>query len=178
MPPIRMAAVASRWWCCSWTSGVCARNCLRSRAASPPMATTASCRIFSIAKGKFATNAAMPRARWCRSTLCRWRCRRKCAATRPKSSGRAAFYAAQEFPERFRANASLHGTWLVTDAADSPHTLAHRMRGEFYCGYGARDRFATPDVVAALEHVLAGRADLAYRFNLHAGAGHGYALPD
>jgi carboxymethylenebutenolidase len=92
--------------------------------------------------------------------------------------GRAAFYAGQEFPERFRANASLHGTWLVADAADSPHTLAHRMCGEFYCGYGARDRFATPDVIATLGRALGGQTDLAYRFNLHAGAGHGYALPD
>ena len=57
-----------------------------------------------------------------------------------------AFYAAQEFPERFRANASLHGTWLVSDAPDSPHRLAQLMRGEIYCGYGEHDRFATPDV--------------------------------
>ena len=88
------------------------------------------------------------------------------------------FTPAQEFPQRFRANASLHGTWLVTDAADSPHRLAHRMRGEVYCGYGERDRFAAPEIVAALERALGGRADLAYRCNLHAGANHGYALPD
>jgi carboxymethylenebutenolidase len=92
--------------------------------------------------------------------------------------GRIALHAGQEFPQRFRANASLHGTWLVTDAPDSPHRLAHLMRGEVYCGYGERDRFAAPDIVAALERVLGGRTDLAYRFNLHAGANHGYALPD
>jgi carboxymethylenebutenolidase len=92
--------------------------------------------------------------------------------------GRIALHAGQEFPQRFRANASLHGTWLVTDAADSPHRLAHLMRGEVYCGYGARDRFATPQIVAAVERAFTGHADLSYRFNLHAGAGHGYALPD
>lgn len=92
--------------------------------------------------------------------------------------GRIAFHAAQEFPERFRANASLHGTWLVSDAADSPHRLAHLMRGEIYCGHGERDRFATPDVLAALTLALGGRSDLVYRFNIHAGAEHGYALPD
>ncbi|HEY4982978.1 MAG TPA: dienelactone hydrolase family protein [Pseudolabrys sp.] len=92
--------------------------------------------------------------------------------------GRVALHAAQEFPDRFRANASLHGSGLVTDAADSPHRLAHLMRGEVYCGYGERDRFATPDMLAALERAFAGRADLAYRFNRHAGANHGYALPD
>ncbi|MBI5910934.1 MAG: dienelactone hydrolase family protein [Betaproteobacteria bacterium] len=92
--------------------------------------------------------------------------------------GRFAFHAAQEFPERFRANASLHGTWLVSDAADSPHRLAHLMRGEIYCGYGGDDRFAAPAVLAELARVLGGRGDLVYRFNIHAGAGHGYALPD
>ena len=92
--------------------------------------------------------------------------------------GRFAFHAAQEFPERFRANASLHGTWLVSDAADSPHRLAALMRGEIYCGHGGNDRFAAPDVLAALERALGGRDDLVYRCNVHAGAGHGYALPD
>jgi carboxymethylenebutenolidase len=92
--------------------------------------------------------------------------------------GRAAFYAGQEFPERFRANASLHGTWLVTEAADSPHRLVHRMRGEIYCGYGERDRFSTPEIVAAMTAAFEGRSDIAYRFDVHPGAGHGYALPD
>jgi carboxymethylenebutenolidase len=91
---------------------------------------------------------------------------------------RLAFHAAQEFPQRFHANASLHGTWLVTDAADSPHRLAHLMRGEFYCGYGERDRFAAPETRAALEQAFAACDDVIYRSNLHAGADHGYALPD
>jgi carboxymethylenebutenolidase len=92
--------------------------------------------------------------------------------------GRLAFHAAQEFPQRFRANASLHGTRLVNDAADSPHRLVNQMRGEFYGGFGELDRSAGPDVVAALERELAGSANLRYRFNLHPGAHHGYALPD
>ena len=92
--------------------------------------------------------------------------------------GRIALQAGQEFPQKFRANASLHGTWLVSDAADSPHRLAHLMRGEVYCGYGDRDRFATPDIVATLQRTLGGQPGLGYRCNLHAGANHGYSLPD
>jgi carboxymethylenebutenolidase len=92
--------------------------------------------------------------------------------------GRLAFHAGQEFPDRFCANASLHGTWLVTDAADSPHRLTQFMRGEVYCGYGERDRFASPEIIAALEAAFAGCTNLAYRCNLHRGANHGYALPD
>ena len=92
--------------------------------------------------------------------------------------GRIALHAGQEFPDRFRANASLHGTWLVTDAADSPHRLAPLMRGEVYCGYGERDRFATPEIIATLEAAFAGCTNVAYRCNVHRGANHGYALPD
>jgi carboxymethylenebutenolidase len=92
--------------------------------------------------------------------------------------GRAAFYAGQEFAGRFVANASLHGTHLVTDAADSPHRLVERMRGEFYGGYGERDRFAAPDMIAALDSAFAGNPRIIYRRNVHAGADHGYSLPD
>lgn len=92
--------------------------------------------------------------------------------------GRAAFYAGQEFAERFVANASLHGTHLVTDAADSPHRLVDRMRGEVYCGYGSLDRMATPEIVAALDRAFAANPHVVYRSHVHAGAHHGYSLPD
>lgn len=92
--------------------------------------------------------------------------------------GRLAFHAAQEFPERFLANACLHGTRLVSDAADSPHRLANVMRGEMYCGFGEHDPFAPPETRAALARAFAGCADVTYRSNVHAGANHGYSLPD
>jgi carboxymethylenebutenolidase len=92
--------------------------------------------------------------------------------------GRLVFHAAQEFPDRFRANASLHGTRLASDAADSPHRMAHVMRGEIYCGFGERDKFASAQTRAALAQAFAACDDVIYRSNLHAGADHGYALPD
>jgi carboxymethylenebutenolidase len=92
--------------------------------------------------------------------------------------GRLAFQAAQEFPGRFCANASLHGTLLFSDAPDSPHRLVHAMRGEFYCGFGERDRFAAPEALAAIAQAFAANGKVSYRNNVHAGAGHGYALPD
>lgn len=91
--------------------------------------------------------------------------------------GRIAFLAAQEFPERFRATASLHGVFLVTDAADSPHRLATSMQGEVYCGYAEHDRFAAPELRAALKHAFETSA-ASYREAFHAGAHHGYSLPD
>ncbi len=92
--------------------------------------------------------------------------------------GRAALYAGQEFPARFLANASLHGTHLVTEAEDSPHALVDRMRGEVYCGHGALDRMSAPEIVAALDRAFAANPNVVYRRNLHAGAHHGYSLPD
>lgn len=92
--------------------------------------------------------------------------------------GRIAFFAGQEFPERIRATASLHGTLLVTDASDSPHRLVPRMRGEVYCGHAEHDRFSEPKILAALAQSFEDCADLVYRSNFHRGAHHGYSLPD
>jgi len=92
--------------------------------------------------------------------------------------GRVIFFAGQEFPERFRANASLHGTRLITEAPDSPHRLIGRMRGELYCGYGASDSLCGPDVAAEIARVSKANPDLRYRGQIHPGADHGYALPD
>lgn len=92
--------------------------------------------------------------------------------------GRIAFLAAQEFPERFRATASLHGVFLVTDAPDSPHRLVPAMRGEVYCGHAEHDKFSAPELLAALAGAFDGRADPRYRSRFHCGADHGYSLPD
>jgi carboxymethylenebutenolidase len=92
--------------------------------------------------------------------------------------GREAFFAAQEFPERFRATASLHGSRLVTPADDSPHRLAPRMRGEVYCGFAEFDRGAPREVIGKVEESLHGIAGLTCRMQTHRGAHHGYALPD
>lgn len=92
--------------------------------------------------------------------------------------GRKVLLAAQEFPQRFRATASLHGTRMVTDAADSPHRLVQRMRGEAYCGFGELDPYTPPQTRAAIAEAFAACNDVTYRCNVHAGVNHGYALPD
>ena len=48
--------------------------------------------------------------------------------------GRLSLSAAAEFPDVFRASASMHGTAMVSDAPDSPHLSIGKMRGEVYCG--------------------------------------------
>ena len=91
--------------------------------------------------------------------------------------GRHVICVSAAYPERFVAAASLHGTQLVTDREGSPHRLAPLLRGELYCGFAEKDPNATPPIRAALAEAFAG-CPVDYRFALHAGAEHGYALPD
>jgi carboxymethylenebutenolidase len=91
--------------------------------------------------------------------------------------GRHVFRATEHFPQRFKASASLHGTELVTAAVDSPHLAVRKGSGELYCGFGDRDRHTPRATVNALAESLA-HAPLKYRFEVHGGADHGYALPD
>jgi carboxymethylenebutenolidase len=91
--------------------------------------------------------------------------------------GRHVFRVATAFPDRFKASASLHGTHLVTDKADSPHRSLGQMRGELYCGFGEKDMHAAPPVLKALEET-ARESEVQYTPQLHKGADHGYALPE
>jgi carboxymethylenebutenolidase len=92
--------------------------------------------------------------------------------------GRHALYVAGHYPEEFRATASLHGTNLVTDAADSPHRLADRFRGEMYCGFAEQDPLAPPSMISTLADLLGDRSNVRYHFEVHRGTERGYSLPD
>jgi carboxymethylenebutenolidase len=91
--------------------------------------------------------------------------------------GRHVICVAAAYPELFIAAASLHGTQLVSDREASPHGLAGQLRGELYCGFAEKDPNATPPIRAALAEAFAGWP-VDYRFALHVGTEHGYALPD
>jgi len=92
--------------------------------------------------------------------------------------GRLSLAAAAEFPDQFRACASMHGTRLVNDKPDSPHRLVDRMRGEIYCGFAEKDDLAPPSTIETLRKLFAGCDKVKYRAIVHAGTEHGYALPD
>jgi carboxymethylenebutenolidase len=91
--------------------------------------------------------------------------------------GRYVMGAAGTYPERFVASASLHGTILISDQKDSPHLLAAKLRGEFYCGFAERDSHAPLPMVQELEKILK-PCPVRYRFTVHPGTEHGYSLPD
>lgn len=91
--------------------------------------------------------------------------------------GRHVLCVAGAYPERFIANASLHGTALISDREDSPHRLAKRFRGELYCGFAEHDPHALPAMIAELGALLA-HCPVEYHHEFHRGAEHGYALPN
>ncbi len=85
--------------------------------------------------------------------------------------------AAGLFPDRMQAGASLHGTRLISEAPDSPHLRAEKFRGELYCGFGEKDHFSPPELIAEMSALL-GSLPVKYSHVVHPGAEHGYALPD
>jgi len=91
--------------------------------------------------------------------------------------GRYVMGAAGTYPEHFVASASLHGTTLISDRDDSPHLLAAKLRGEFYCGFAEYDSHAPLTMVQELDKILK-PCRVGYRFTVHPGTEHGYSLPD
>lgn len=92
--------------------------------------------------------------------------------------GRYALQAAAHYPDDFQANASLHGTRLVTDAPLSPHKLAGKCRGEIYCGFAEHDELTPEATRKTLSEAFAACPNVHYRHALHKGTIHGYALPN
>jgi len=91
--------------------------------------------------------------------------------------GRHVLCVAGAFPERIVASASLHGTRLISDDADSPHRRVADFRGELYCGFAETDPYAPLAMIKELDELLR-PCGVAYRYAIHGGAVHGYALPN
>lgn len=68
--------------------------------------------------------------------------------------GRIAFVAAGHFPNRFAAAASYHPSGLATDAPDSPHLLAPKMKARVYVGGAIEDRGFDDAQKARLDRAL------------------------
>jgi carboxymethylenebutenolidase len=91
--------------------------------------------------------------------------------------GRHVMQVAVQYPDRFKASASLHGTTLISDRPDSPHLGVAKLRGELYCGFAEFDHYAPLPMVKQLDDLLK-PCPVKYAHQIHKGAEHGYALPD
>jgi carboxymethylenebutenolidase len=92
--------------------------------------------------------------------------------------GRLGLYLAGTRPERMRATASLHGTFLVSEKAESPHLLADRFRGAIYCAFAEHDEWVGPEVIPTLDRVIGANPNVAYQKVVHPDTTHGYSIPD
>lgn len=91
-------------------------------------------------------------------------------------SGCYALAAAARYPDRVKAAASFYGTWLVDDAAESPHLTFGQVKGELYISFAEHDRLAPLDMVEELRRLFAA-AGSPGEIELQPGVHHGFAFP-
>ena len=89
-------------------------------------------------------------------------------------SGRYAVNAATHFPDRVKAAASIYGTQLATDEANSPHLAASKTKAELYFGCAETDIYAPAEVI---EKVKEGMTGAHAEVEIYPGTHHGFAFP-
>jgi len=91
-------------------------------------------------------------------------------------SGPYALAAAARFPDRIAAAASFYGTWLVSDAEESPHRSFLNMKGEIYVACAEHDDLAPLTMVEELRGLFE-QAGTAGELEIYPQVHHGFAFP-
>jgi len=91
-------------------------------------------------------------------------------------SGPYALAAAARYPDRIAAAASFYGTWLVSDAEESPHLSLGKINGELYIACAEHDALAPLPMVEELR-TLFDRAGTAGEIEIYPSVHHGFAFP-
>nr|WP_294514073.1 dienelactone hydrolase family protein [uncultured Rhodopila sp.] len=91
-------------------------------------------------------------------------------------SGPYALAAAARYPDRVAAAASFYGTWLVSDAEESPHQTLGQAKGELYIACAEHDELAPLPMVAELK-VLFEQSGNGGELEIYPGVHHGFAFP-
>ncbi|HEX2886837.1 dienelactone hydrolase family protein [Vineibacter terrae] len=91
-------------------------------------------------------------------------------------SGPYALAAAARYPDRVAAAASFYGTWLVSDAVESPHLTLAKAKGELYIACAEHDELAPPDMVKELQGLFQ-RSNAKGELEIYPGVHHGFAFP-
>jgi carboxymethylenebutenolidase len=90
-------------------------------------------------------------------------------------SGPYALAAAARYPDRIAAAASFYGTWLVSDAEESPHRSLSQVKGELYIACAEHDALAPLPMVEELQGFFT-QAGVAGEIELYPGVHHGFAF--
>jgi len=91
-------------------------------------------------------------------------------------SGPFSLAAAARFPDRVAAAASFYGTWLVSDAEESPHLNLGKAKGELYISCAEHDELAPPEMVAELNSLF-DTSGAKGELEMQPGVHHGFAFP-
>ena len=99
---------------------------------------------------------------------------KKKAATAPQDPN--ALAAAARYPERVAAAASFYGTWLVSDAEESPHLTLDQGDAERYIACAEIDELDPMPMVDELQELFEA-AGSPGELEVYAGVHHGFAFP-
>jgi carboxymethylenebutenolidase len=91
-------------------------------------------------------------------------------------SGPYALAAAARYSHRIAAAGSFYGTWLVSDAEESPHLSLGKVRGELYIACAEHDDLAPLPMVEELR-ALFEHAGALGEIEFYPGVHHGFAFP-
>lgn len=91
-------------------------------------------------------------------------------------SGPYALAAAARYPDRIAAAASFYGTWLVSDAEESPHLSLGKVEGELYIACAEFDDLAPLPMVEEFRGLFE-QAGSPGELELYPGVHHGFAFP-
>ncbi len=92
-------------------------------------------------------------------------------------SGRYVTTVAARYANRFAASASLYGVGIVTDAEDSPHLIADRIKGEIYFAFAETDEHVPANVIPTLRTTL-DKAGARYAIDVYPSSHHGFQFPE
>lgn len=91
-------------------------------------------------------------------------------------SGPYALAAAARYPDRVAAAASFYGTWLVSDAVESPHLSLGKIKGEVHIACAEIDELAPLSMVEELRGLFV-KAGSPGELEIYPGVHHGFAFP-
>jgi carboxymethylenebutenolidase len=91
-------------------------------------------------------------------------------------SGPYALAAAARYPDRITAAASFYGTWLVSEAEESPHRSFGKVTGELYIACAEHDALAPLPMVEELQGWFK-QAGVAGEIEMYPEVHHGFAFP-
>ena len=91
-------------------------------------------------------------------------------------SGPYALAAAARYPDRIAAAASFYGTWLVSDAVESPHRTLGTAKGELYIACAEHDELAPLPMVEELRGLLE-KSGASGELEIYPAVHHGFAFP-